>query len=75
MHGCIPRKFRETAVIPILKDKAGDRNNPDNYRGTVISSVLEKLIEKIVMAKFQSIGVQTSNNSVSRLVMAVIGLR
>ena len=54
-HGCIPRNFRETAIIPILKDQAGHRNNPDNYRGIAISSVLGKLLEKIIMAKYQRI--------------------
>ena len=54
-HGCIPRNFRETGIIPILKDQAGDRNNPDNSRGIAISLVLGKLLEKIIMAKYQRI--------------------
>ena len=52
-HGGIPRNFRETAIILILKDQTGDRNSPDNYRGIAISSVLGKLLEKFIMAKYQ----------------------
>ena len=45
-HGCVPSNFRETAIILILKDQAGDRNSPDNYRGIAISSVLGKTIKE-----------------------------
>ena len=42
-------------IIPIIKDNAGSRNDPENYRGIAISSVLGKLIENIILAKYHKL--------------------
>ena len=59
-HDCVPDKLRETLIVPIVKDQAGNRNDVDNYRGIAISSTLKKMIEKIVANKFQRLW-RTSN--------------
>ena len=45
--------MRETIIVPIVKDQAGNHNEADNYRGIAISSTLGKMIETIVANKFQ----------------------
>ena len=54
-HGYLPSALRRTTIIPIIKDNAGSRNDPENYRGIAISSVLGKLIENIILAKYHKI--------------------
>eukprot|EP00118_Oscarella_pearsei_P023150 m.273260 g.273260 ORF g.273260 m.273260 type:complete len:967 (+) comp40573_c0_seq2:1097-3997(+) len=51
-HECIPYQFRPTVVVPIVKNKNEDLNNVDNYRGIALSSVVGKLLEKVLLEKF-----------------------
>ena len=49
-HGCIPRQFHGTVVVPVVKNKSGDLNSRDNYRGIALSSVLGKLLENFIFS-------------------------
>ena len=42
----IPTSFKETAIIPVFK--SGDKSSPCNYRPVSLTSVLSKVIEKII---------------------------
>ena len=42
----IPTSFKEAAIIPIFK--TGDKSLPSNYRPISLTSVLSKVIEKII---------------------------
>lgn len=39
-YGFIPRQMRDTAIVSIMKDEKGDRHDPDNSRGIVLSSIV-----------------------------------
>ena len=38
----------------IVKNKSGDLNSPDNYRGIALSSVFGKLLENVILQKFST---------------------
>ena len=42
----IPTSFKEAAIIPVFK--SGDKSLPSNYRPISLTSVLSKVIEKII---------------------------
>ena len=41
-HGYVPEQWKESIIVPILKDKTGSKIDPDNYRGLKLSSVVSK---------------------------------
>ena len=46
----IPTSFKEAAIIPVFK--SGDKSLPSNYRPISLTSVLIKVIEKIIRKQF-----------------------
>ena len=42
-HGIAPSGFLLSALVPIPKNKRGNRCNSDNYRQIATSSILDKL--------------------------------
>ena len=38
-HGCVPDQWKESTIVPLLKDRNGDKSDPDNYRGITLSSI------------------------------------
>ncbi|MEE4247380.1 MAG: reverse transcriptase family protein, partial [Kangiellaceae bacterium] len=55
VHGVIPDAFKVSTVIPIPKNKRKSLNSSDNYRAVALSSVVCKLLEKIIMSKFNDV--------------------
>ena len=51
-HSVVPRQFKESIIVPIVKDKNGDASDPDNYRGIAVASVMSKLFERLMLTKF-----------------------
>ena len=51
-HSVVPRQFKESIIVPIVKDKNGDASDPDNCRGIAVASVMSKLFERLVLTKF-----------------------
>jgi len=47
--GCVPDGFSEGIIIPLLKDKTGNINSLDNYRGITLIPVIAKLFELILL--------------------------
>ena len=52
IHGCVPDAFGVGIVVPIAKDKQGDRSAVDNYRPITINPVISKLFEIILFDKY-----------------------
>ena len=48
-HGFVPTNFGSGISIPLIKDKTGNINNPDNYRAITLSPVISKLFEMVVL--------------------------
>jgi len=36
-------------IIPLVKDKSGDFNNSDNYRGITLTPIISKLLESVLL--------------------------
>jgi len=51
IHGHVPDDFGKGIVIPLVKDKAGDLSDPDNYRGITISPTISKVFEICLLDK------------------------
>ena len=45
-HSFVPKEFKESVVVPIIKDKNKDIANMDNYRGITVASVVSKLLRE-----------------------------
>lgn len=50
-HSYVPTQFRSSYLVPIVKDKKGDKSDPENYRGIAVSSVLAKAFEYVLLRK------------------------
>ena len=46
----MPRQFKESIIVPIVKDKNGDVSDPD--QGIAVASVMSKLFERLALTKF-----------------------
>lgn len=54
IHGYIPKKALETVLVPIVKDKKGNITDVDNYRPIAIATVASKIIEVLLLNKYES---------------------
>ena len=61
IHGYLPDDFMLTHIIPIVKNKNGDITSKDNYRPIAITSVLSKVFELILIARYSDY-LDTSHN-------------
>ena len=52
IHGYIPKSITMSAISPVIKDKAGDSSDKSNYRPIALTSVITKVIERIILHKF-----------------------
>lgn len=48
-HSIVPDEFGAGIIIPLLKDKSGNINSVDNYRGITLISVVSKIFENIIL--------------------------
>ena len=48
-HGCLPKQFMLTRIIPILTSKSGDITSKSNYRPIALSAVFSKIKEIFVV--------------------------
>ena len=48
-HGFVPNSFGCGVSIPLIKDKTGNLNDVNNYRGITLSPVISKLFEMCVL--------------------------
>ena len=50
-HGYVPDGFLLSTIIPIPKNKLKCMNNSDNYRAIALSSILGKVMDKLILSK------------------------
>ena len=48
-HSYIPTDFGKGSIVPLLKDKFGDFNDVNNYRGITLVPIISKLFEQVIM--------------------------
>ena len=67
IHSYVPKTFRDTVLVPIIKDKNGDITDIDNYRPIATTSVTSKVFEKISLSRIQDC-FYTNDNQFSNMV-------
>ena len=53
LHGHVPERLMDTILISLVKDKKGNISECDNYRPIAITCVSSKVIELIILDKFE----------------------
>ena len=48
-HGYLPRDFMKTAIVPIIKNKAGNSNDKANYRPIALVTACFKIFESCLL--------------------------
>ena len=61
IHNFLPPGFMKTVIVPIVKDAKGDVSSKDNYRPIAITSVLSKIIEILILNRYEAL-FSTSDN-------------
>ena len=51
-HAFVPYQFRFGSIIPIIKDKQGNKSDVGNYRGITISPMPSKVFEHVLKIMF-----------------------
>ena len=49
LHGYLPRDFRKTAIVPIIKNKAGNSSDKANYRPIALVTACSKIFESCLL--------------------------
>ena len=49
-HGYVPDKFGSGVIIPLVKDRAADLNDMDNYRGITLVPTISKVFESFMLS-------------------------
>ena len=53
LHGTVPSDFLISTIIPIPKNRHSSSANSDNFRGIALSSVYCKLLDHVILCKYQ----------------------
>lgn len=61
LHGFSPTDFGSSVMVPIPKNKNKPKSDPENYRSIALSSILNKVLDKIFIKKCR-VGLATSDN-------------
>jgi len=49
-HGYVPDKFGSGLIVPLVKDRAADPNDMDNYHGIPLVPILSKVFESLILS-------------------------
>jgi hypothetical protein len=61
IHSFLPTGFMKTVIVPIVKDVKGDVSCKNNYRPIAITSVLSKIIENLILDRYDALLCTTDN--------------
>ena len=53
-HCYIPSEFIKTTIMPLLKNKACDSTDINNYRAIALSNSLSKVLQSVLLNSFQT---------------------
>ena len=53
VHGYLPSSLLTVVLVPIIKNKAGNVNAIDNYRPVALSNIFSKILEFIILERFE----------------------
>ena len=52
--GVVPKSFTRSVIVPLVKNKAGNLSDINNYQTTAISSAFCKLFESVIVDSLYS---------------------
>jgi len=55
VHSFIPNDFDIGLMVPLVKDKTGDINSVDNYRGITLTPVVAKVFECVLLSNREDV--------------------
>jgi len=61
VHRYIPNSCLNTAIVPICKNKNGNKTDTSNYRPVEVATVVSKLLEHFILSSISSF-LDTTNN-------------
>ena len=50
-HGYIPQSLIETTIVPIIKNKPGDRSSDNSYRPIALANVISNVFESLILLR------------------------
>ena len=53
VHGIVPDEMSAGTIVPIIKNKRKSVNDSSNYRSVALSSIVGKIIDNVILTKFQ----------------------
>ena len=53
-HGYVPELFKQSTIVPLVKNKCGDMSDVNNYRAIALSTATSKILETIIMGSIVS---------------------
>ena len=53
MHEFVPKQFQFGTIVPIVKDRNGDKGDLNNYRGITLAPIISKVFEHSLRIIFQ----------------------
>ena len=51
IHGFLPDAMMITIIAPIIKNKAGDLSDNNNYRPIALATIASKLFESLILSR------------------------
>ena len=51
-HGFVPSQFHFGTIVPLVKDRHGNKSDSGNYRGITLSPIPSKIFERVLKAIF-----------------------
>ena len=54
LHGFVPSQFQRGTIVPIVKDRSGDKGEMNNHWGITIAPIISKVFEHALHIVFQS---------------------
>ena len=52
-HSFIPSSMLNSVIIPLVKNKCGDLSDKNNYRPIALSSIISKVLERIILSRLE----------------------
>ena len=52
-HSYLPHAMTDSVIIPLVKNKCGDLSDKNSYRPTVISCIISKVSENIILHRIK----------------------